>query len=994
MFIVLLLAVSLFSGMARGVEKPKESSDENRPLILDNVVLVKLHQQPVLVGTSANFGISSLDRIMERIHASAVTPLRGNASLNKANMSREEQSLARIIKVRYAADIDPRTLAAEIASDPNVEYAEPYYLFRKTYTPNDPRLGTQWNLAMMKMEQAWDITKGDSTIVIGYIDSGVNYTHEDLKESLWINPGEWGASGELSANGIDDDANGYIDDYRGWDFFGNGTGAAPVPDNDPMDMDGHGTSGAAIAAARTDNGKGVAGVGFNTKILAIKAENDAGTTGIDGYDGITYAADMGCKVINCSWGDYNVFSQALQDIVDYAYSKGALVVGSAGNRVLNNDIMPFMPGNLMHAMSVGSMAKDGTPSPDVSYGASVDIHAPGVELWTARQSFGYQSVEGTSFAAPHISGLAALIWSIHPTWTPDQVKKQIRVTATTFSTTPDAETFGYANAYRALSTNSSLQDIPGINVRGYTISTPSGAYFGNRGETATIQIQLENLLAPTTAGATATLVLDAGLLTSSTSTLSIGAVPNMGTKNLNFQVKLSDNPLLSEGYVPVVLKITDGTYVDFVLVRIPMYLPDSWHTRLNLLWPYNSISVVDQWTVWVSGDYKPTTGTPRDIALRTEDGGDTWTFAFGDGYPDGSGVYCIHGIDYLTAIIGTGPSTGAAEIYRTDDGGSTWVGFPVSNMTPFVNIVHMFDANNGLFQGDPKDGLWAIGKTSDGGRTWSRIANCPVAPSGEAGWNNSYEFIGDVGYFGTNNSVLYKTVDRGENWTPLPVPNKNSTDLSFRDAKVGVIRFSSQNGEGNDTLAVTQDGGATWSLVSTINAPYGSVVFETGGKKLWYIRGDGAFVTDDLCKTWKAQAIPHDMTYSAHAESWNDGFTTYVYSAGNKVYSFETLFEKATSVSPLAAAAGDFRIDNVYPNPVSSSAGQGAVVSFSLDRVMNTSLTVYDMAGRLVQRGFNATMAPGSHSVRLSTSGLAAGTYSVRLTAENQTAARTIVIVR
>ncbi len=960
--------------------------------LVPGIVFVKFKDSRTLAPGGAATGIGSVDRILARAMASSVEPLHRTLSQRKSFNSTQEASLARIVKVRYSASLDPKQLAAELAADPSVEYAEPYYAFRPLHTPDDPRLTTQWAVTMLKMQEAWDVTTGDSTISIGYVDSGVNYAHEDLSLSLAINAGEWGANGELKDNGLDDDGNGYIDDWRGWDFVGNGTLTAPNPDNDPMDFNGHGTNGAGIAAARTNNGKGIAGIGYMTKILAIKVQDDAGQTGFAGYEGITYAADMGCRVINCSWGDNAMISQTLQDVVDYAWSRGALVVGGAGNSVIDNDINPFIPASLNHVLSVSSFEEDGSNSAWAAYGASVHVYAPGTNVLTTRGSFGYQAVTGTSFAAPHMSGLAALIFAVHPDWTPDQVLQQIRVTADGFGATPDAKRYGRANAQKALTMNSVLNDLPGIAVESFTVSTPQGAYFSQGGQTATINVTLKNHLAPAV-DATVDLVLTGAPVTATTTNFPLGAMANMVTKSITIEVRLNDDVKQSEGYIPVILKITSGTLVDFEIVRVPIYLDDAWHTVVDLTYPYNSIDQPNRWTVWVSGDYAPN-GTPtQDIAIRTTDGGDSWLYAFGTGFPSGRGVYCIDGIDENNALVGTGPADGNAAIFRTGDGGQNWTSSSVSNMTAFVNWIHMFDGQNGIMQGDPKGNAWALATTNNGGQTWSPISTPLGAATGETGWNNSYDVVGDHIWFGTNSSKIYRSTDRGQTWTGYATPSKNSVDVNFRDELVGIARFSKQAEQGTDTLALTLDGGLTWSLISTIAAPSGSTAFERGGKRLWFFQGANALVSTNLGATWNVQAAPSDFNYVNDAAEWNDGAVTMVFAAGIEIFRYAGQF-MVLGVGDLEAAAPAIPLLHaLYPNPVASGRDGSVIAQLQLPSAAAVVLAVYDMSGKKVREVLNATLEAGMHSARVSTAGLSAGNYLLRLSTPVTSSAQKLVVL-
>jgi subtilisin family serine protease len=991
--LALVIALTMITDAA-AKERPRPASPAvtNSGNYVPGIVFVKFKDVQTIVPGTAVSGIGSVDRILARAMASSVEPLHRGLSMRRSFTSAQEASIARIVKVRYSAALDPKQLAAELAADPAVEYAEPYCAFRPLHTPDDPRLGTQWAITMLKMQEAWDVTTGDSTISIGYVDSGINYAHEDLSLSLAINAGEWGVSGELKDNGIDDDGNGYTDDWRGWDFIGNGNLTTPNPDNDPMDFNGHGTNGAGIAGARTNNGKGIAGIGYMTKILPVKVQDDAGQTGFAGYDGIVYAADMGCRVINCSWGGNSMISQTLQDVIDYAWSRGALVVGGAGNSAIDNDINPFIPASLNHVLSVSSIEEDGSNSAWAAFGASVHVYAPGTNVLTTRGSFGYQAATGTSFAAPHMSGLAALIFAVHPDWTPDQVLQQIRVTADGFGATPDAKRYGRANAQKALTMNPVLNDIPGISIESFTVSTSQGAYFSQGGQSATINVTFKNHLAPAT-DATAELVLAGVPITATTTSYPLGAMANMATKSIAFEVRLNDEVKQSEGYIPVILKITSGTYVDFEIVRIPIYLDDAWHTVVDLTYPYNSIDQPNRWTVWVSGDYAPN-GTPtQDIALRTTDGGDSWLYAFGTGYPSGRGVYCIDGIDENNALVGTGPADGNAAIFRTGDGGQNWTSTSVSNMTAFVNWIHMFDSQNGIMQGDPKGNAWALATTANGGQTWTPIQSPLGAATGEAGWNNSYDVVGDYIWFGTNSSKIYRSTDRGLTWTGYATPSKNAVDVNFRDALVGVARFSKQAEQGTDTLALTTDGGLTWSLISTVAAPSGSTAFERGGKRLWFFQGANVLVSTNLGATWTVQAAPADFNYVNDAAEWNDGAVTTVFAAGIEIFRYTGQFMVLGVGDAQDASPSTPMLHALYPNPVASGHDGSVIAQLQLPAATAVVLAVYDMSGKKVREVLNATLEAGMHSARVSTAGLPAGNYLLRLGTAAHSSAQKLVVL-
>jgi len=216
--------------------------------------------------------------------------------------------LNKIVIMKYSSPINPLYMASKISHISNVQWAEPYYLGQILFFPNDPLYNKQYALKKISAGEAWNITKGDSTIIIAIVDTGVDWKHPDLRANIWTNPGE------IPNNGIDDDHNGYIDDVHGWDFGGlNGT-----PDNNPMeDRPDHGTHVAGIASAVTNNNIGVASIGFNSTIMPVKVSQDniRAKNGepliVYPLKGITYAVDNGAKIINCSWGSYS-YSNAEQ----------------------------------------------------------------------------------------------------------------------------------------------------------------------------------------------------------------------------------------------------------------------------------------------------------------------------------------------------------------------------------------------------------------------------------------------------------------------------------------------------------------------------------------------------------------------------------------------------------------------------------------------------------------------------------------------------------
>lgn len=312
------------------------------------------------------------------------TPDLRRVSLNAAMGAGKVRELKHIgvQRVLLPGSVDLQKTLDAYRSNPDVEYAEPNYLVRKAVIPNDPGFIYQWGLANtgqtsgspdadIDAPEAWDFTTGSKDSIIAVIDTGVAYNHPDLADNIWRN------TREISANGIDDDGNGYIDDMYGWDFVDN--------DGYPEDLDSHGTHVAGIIASDGNNSMGGSGVMWSSNIMAIRFLGVTGSGDVANAAGaIIYAADNGARVINASWGGYD-YSNTLYSAINYARSKGVLFVAAAGNESLNTDLAPFYPAgfSLDNILSVAASDSSDTLADFSNYGAaSVDLAAPGVEIYS------------------------------------------------------------------------------------------------------------------------------------------------------------------------------------------------------------------------------------------------------------------------------------------------------------------------------------------------------------------------------------------------------------------------------------------------------------------------------------------------------------------------------------------------------------------------------------------------------------------------------------
>ncbi|MFH0912150.1 MAG: S8 family serine peptidase [Patescibacteria group bacterium] len=321
-------------------------------------------------------------------------------------------------------------------------------------SPNDPRFSEQISLNQIQIPSAWDVTTGNSELIVAIIDTGVNPDHEELQSRVWIN------NDEIPNNGRDDDNNGYIDDYQGYNFMNN----AP----DILDQNGHGTGVASIIAANTNNSKGMSGINWNCKLMVLKALNSAGGGEYsDVSKALRYAADNGARVINMSFGTY-FDSTELKAAVDYALSKNVVIVAAAGN---NNQNPLLYPAAYPTVIAVGAVDSSGQRASFSNYGNNLDMVAPGINILMANYvgTNAYAFGSGTSFAAAHISGIASLIISRNPSLSPSQVENILKSTATGYANAADYGS-GLVNAAAALG---SLQITDHITAK--ITPTPSSA---------------------------------------------------------------------------------------------------------------------------------------------------------------------------------------------------------------------------------------------------------------------------------------------------------------------------------------------------------------------------------------------------------------------------------------------------------------------------------------------------------------------------------------
>lgn len=749
------------------------------------------------------------------------------SELNMPFKSSKSDVLQRTFKMDFENIQDIDLLLRDLNIHADIEYAEPAPLFFISLTADDTYYNTElsslfgdvnssWHLNLINASSAWDVTSGDSDIVVAVLDNAIWVDHPDLvnKISIAIDLG----------NGDDD----------------------PTPPESTYTWS-HGTHSAGLVGAETNNGIGIASIGNNISIMAVKLGDDASEGGsmAAGYEGIVWAADNGADVISMSWGSPQFF-QTMQNTVNYAYNLGCVLVGAAGNNGsgLETQQNPDIPVNyvgypaaLDHVIAVGSCDVGDNKSDFSNYGTWIDVLAPGgfeeggmfsvlsttyneagslLDAMLTPGSTGgagsfevsgnYDIMQGTSMACPVTSGLCGLILSANPDLTPEELTAILKNTCADVDAENaafvDSIGAGRIDAFAAVTAAAAAVSPFVADFQASTISIPEGG------------------------------TVDFTDLTTGTPTTWAwefeGGIPS---------VSVDQNPMAityaTAGVYQVSLIASDGINSDtevktmFIIVGAGTGgAASAWiEQNTHFTSAYRGVflnEIVDANTSWImTYDGGAGGSITKDFAI-TIDGGDTWVpgeFDVADNYAIGD----ISAIDGNNAWIAVYDIDGGGGVYNTDDSGATWTQQTTATFgdaASFTNVIHMFDADYGYCQGDPINGEFEIYTTSDGGTTWTLVdgANLPDPESGEMGWTGVAGAVGDVAWFGTNTGRVYKSTDKGATWNVYSSGQDNISSISFADDMNGVAVCQVQDQtSGSITswdMIKTTDGGETWTAIA------------------------------------------------------------------------------------------------------------------------------------------------------------------------------------
>ena len=851
--------------LSNGLIQPPRRFVVERPApgtIVPGAIIVRTKQSHGALKGDRVLGTSLANVDLAAVNVRDISMTASASATTLRSLDARITGLDRTYTVRFEEGHDEFELCRTLMNNPDVDFAIPVYIHKLFYTPNDPQFASQGFLNVIRAPQAWDITKGSADVVVAIIDSGTDWQHEDLAESIWIN------TKEVPNNGIDDDNNGYIDDIRGWDFVGNVTQQQAMqqafrPDNDPRvsgtNLDGvraHGTTVAGNAIARTNNGKGIAGVGHDCKILAVKCGSDVGgVSGIyRGYEGIIYAADMGADIINCSWGGPGA-DPAAQSVIDYALSKGSMVIAAAGNDGQPFENYPQAPATLSGVMSVGSSSNNDRVSSFTNHGWQNVLYAPGENPLSTYPGNQYRGQTGTSFSSPVASGVAALVKSLHPDWTPFQIMMQMRMTVDGLQGVSASERgryFGRVNAEKAVKFNRSFTSgdrVPGLYYQSHTIV--SGQQTITTLEPADLTVTIANALADAPTATVNIAVLDNNVELMSESSVSMSNVTQAASKTFPMRIRLLPTYPWYQASILVRLTILSGTSVNIAHFEVP--------TQRTTTNSYSGSSLPADWLATFTHVDFSTSSNVLWAAARSNQGP---IGLVGSQSGGGSLIIYPYNITALEAmasdraIVG-GITQGRATTSRTVPGQSNWANTDVSSFLTSVDGIHSYDNTNIVVVGTGVGGRLGCGRSNNGGQTWQSVSSTPTLTTSDVIVNKGVAFLGDRIWAVSASGRVCRSSNRGQSWSVsnLNVSGSVVLSMAFRDSVNGVILY--RTGSGASTayrIASSSNSGASWQAnvfdVSTLRITPVTVSSPGGHHVIIGSRGE-VYGSDDNGSSWQ-----------------------------------------------------------------------------------------------------------------------------------------------
>ena len=879
------------------------------PDCLDGRVLFKLKVLSTEKGSSTpeqtNPNIYSLEENLQD-YPTLSAALKGIeiSKLERPSYYTEKPELMNIFKIHFEDYTKADEIIERLSALKIVEYAEKDPLYKLFFTPNDPKYTTtgKWYHDVVNSEAAWDISQGSSNVKLAIVDNAVFADHEDL--TTW----------------------------KRWDAADKDNDPSPPSPNSPWH---HGTHTAGLATGNLNNEKGIASLGGNVELIAVKMKESATGKISATFEGVQWACENGAHIVSMSWGS-ETSSEAYQDLFN-AYPD-IVFIAAVGNEGISTKHYPAAYNNVI---GVGSVNSDMSRSSFSNFNATgdnwVDICAPGGSsshgygllsaIPTSGGGSGYGTEGGTSMACPFAAGLIGLMLSVDPSLTPTEIE-----TCLISSGQKDVPKVG-----QLIDAHAALQCVQsGMN--GDPIAAFSGdPYNIHEGQSVSF---IDNSV-------------DGG----KTITSWEWTFENGSPSSHNGQTPPSIT-YATIGKFDVTLKVTNSkgsttaTKTDYVKVT-PTPVGNWIEQASTFTTPERGvihISIVDANTVWgIADDGSKAAAKNVQEFTKTTNGGSTWTSGKIDVGNSALGIAMIHALNANTAWVPSFPngSGQTGGIFKTTDGGTNWTrqnSASFNDAASFANLVYFWDANIGFSQGDPVNGEFEIYTTTNGGTTWTITPDDNIADplNGEYNYTGKMDVVGDYIWFGTNKGRMYRSSDKGKNLTvhTTPLSDFAGSNFSFKSTTEGMIIDKAGK------VYQTTDGGESWSATTTTGTVFPDGVCWIEGTNTLISVGEsygvgGSSYSTDGGKTWVV--IDSEQHLYVEFIDENTGWTGGLNQSDSKhgMWKWDNITLATDDVNNTIVDLTDFFL---YPNPTSN------VLNIVSKKEMNRAIqgNIVDISGRLI----------------------------------------------
>ena len=961
-----ILVIMMTMLIAFPFNKTSDAGRSNKIEMVPNVVVIKFKDDP-------RFEIykdqTSNDELNILLANTAITSMEGVVKKNRLLKSNSKvYNLSNIYYATFSGNQSPLDVAANLTSNPLIEYAEPKYLHYINAFPNDSLYKFQKSyLDLIQVPQAWDLVKGEkSNVIIAIVDGGTDIRHPDLADNIWRNDIEINGT-----EGVDDDDNGYIDDLYGWNFANNNgdpTGFESTPDNAD-----HGTRTAGIVSAVSDNVTGVSGVSWNAIVMAINVGSATSDRAIEyGYDGIIYAARNGADVINCSWGGSDIYSNFGRDIMLYAESLGAVVIAAAGNSGSSWPL--FYPAGYENVLSVAGTDTNDIKWEDSNYGTHIDLAAPAVSIYSTIADGKYGYATGTSMSAPLVSGVAGLVKANNPDWTGMQAGEQVRITSDYLTSFSGQLGTGRLNAIRALT-----ESTPSIHFIKYRYIDENNNEFIETGERVELYITLINYLAPAS-----NIILK--LSTSSDYVTMVDAEVALSSLGTLEETMLSD---------PFVFDLAENTPGN-PLIKFDLQIEADGYSNQNRF-NFEQVFTQINWKKDVNPVLNPGESGEWDnqFVFSPYVLYDSATSIFKMWYCGGNGEF-NGSIGYATSLDGINWEKYKDNPVMVPGASGEWDnGLIGTHCVLFTDETYHIWYAAGADQSKLQIGY----ATSPDGITWTKYANNPVLNVGPAGsWEETWVMFPCVIFDGSIFKMWYVGAEGN------PITNENWVERIGYATSMDGINWD--KGEKNPVFDVGSAGEWDDSIICSF-----FVLFDGNIYKMWYTGSDNVYLNIGEARSLdgvKWTRNPENPVLSVGPTSnWDfprvqdpriiiSDDTYHMWFSGGGYFTW--CIGYATGPHVLTGSNDNIPIDipryyvlsQNYPNPFNPST----TIEFSLPKSEYVELKVFNILGKEVATLVSTKLNSGNHTYTFDGKNLASGIYYYQLVAGDFREVKKMILIR